>query len=104
MLGSHQLCYLLNLLQRSLNGVTNDQLIRQVATDFPPRATVCQLAESVCSVLPANYTGCVGRPRFIIPREQLRHLIEAHFSVPHIVHMIGVSPRTVRRRMTEHCR
>ena len=38
----------------------------------------------VCPVPPTNHTGDVGRPRFIIPREQLQYLIEAQFSVPHI--------------------
>ena len=42
------------------------------------------------------------RPRFIIPREQLQHLIEAYLSVPHIAHEIGVSPWTVHRRRTEY--
>ena len=44
-------------------------------------------------------TGLVGRPCFQIPRQQLSYLIENGFSVPQIADMIGVSVRTVRRRM-----
>ena len=47
-------------------------------------------------------TGLVGRPCFQIPREQLSYLIENGFSVPQIADMIGVSVRTVRRRMDDY--
>ena len=47
------------------------------------------------------YSGLVGRPRFLISEEQLSFLIESRFSVPQISDMLGVSIRTVRRRMTE---
>ena len=42
----------------------------------------------------------VGHPRFDISQEQLSFLIETRFSVPQIADMIGVSVRTVRRRMS----
>ena len=44
----------------------------------------------------------MGRPRFAIPREQLAYLIENKFSVPQVSEMLGVSIRTIRRRMTEY--
>jgi len=44
----------------------------------------------------------VGRPRFEIPVSQLKHLIENHFTVPQIARLIGVSPRTIHRRMSEN--
>ena len=43
-----------------------------------------------------------GRPRFCIPRHQLAYLLEKRFTVPQISHMLQVSIRTVRRRMTEY--
>ena len=46
--------------------------------------------------------GLVGRPCFQIPRDQLSYLIENGFSVPQIADMIGVSVRTVRRRMDDY--
>ena len=46
--------------------------------------------------------GTLGRPRFIIPRNQLAFLLEAQFSVPRIADILGVSVRTVRRRMSEY--
>ena len=43
-----------------------------------------------------------GRPSFHIPRNQLAFLLEKQFTVPHIASILGVSIRTVRRRMSEY--
>ena len=57
--------------------------------------------------VPSHYTPPVcssvreGRPRFDIPREQLEYLIEHQFTVPQMSGMLGISIRTVRRRMSE---
>ena len=48
-----------------------------------------------------DHNGLVGRPCILISLEQLTYLIENKFSVPQIADMLGVSIRTVRRRMTE---
>ena len=58
------------------------------------------LGFQVSSVL----TGMVGRPRLEIPYEQLSFPIENRFSVPHvqIADMMGVSIRTIHRRMNEY--
>ena len=50
---------------------------------------------------PASVSRCAGRPRFIIPKEQLEVLTENRFTVPQMADMLGVSVRTVRRRMSE---
>ena len=44
----------------------------------------------------------IGRPKFNITREQIQHLLELHFSCPKIACLIGVSLRTIRRRMAEY--
>ena len=44
----------------------------------------------------------LGRPRFSIPRHQLAFMLEAQFSVPRIAIILGVSIRTVRRRMSDY--
>ena len=46
-------------------------------------------------------SGTAGRPRFFVPRDHLEYLVENRFTVPQIAEMIGVSPRTVHRRMAE---
>ncbi len=51
---------------------------------------------------PVVCTGRIGRPPFMIPREQLFFLIENNFTAPHIAEMIGVSLRTVHRRISEY--
>ena len=52
-------------------------------------------------VPPVSENGCIGRPKFSSPREQLEVLIENHFTVPQMASMLGVSVSTVRRRMSE---
>ena len=49
----------------------------------------------------AVHTGAVGRPSFQIPRVQLSYLVDNGFSVPQIADMLGVSVRTVCRRMSD---
>lgn len=48
-----------------------------------------------------HFSGRRGRPRFIIPEDTLRHLIEHGFSVPSVSRMLGVSISTIRRRMSD---
>lgn len=47
-------------------------------------------------------TGLVGRPHFDIPCEQLSFLIDNQFTVPQIADLLGISIRTVRRRMSSY--
>lgn len=56
--------------------------------------------ESFSPVQPVR-TGAVGRPGFDVSLQQLFFLVENGFSVPQISDMIGVSVRTVRRRVSE---
>ena len=47
------------------------------------------------------FTGQRGRPRYSIPRDQLDFLISRFFSVVDIATLLGVSVRTVKRRLFE---
>lgn len=47
------------------------------------------------------FSGGAGRPSFSIPREQLQFLVEKGFSTTDIGLIIGVSSRTVKRRLHE---
>ena len=47
------------------------------------------------------FTGQRGRPRYSIPRDQLDFLIDRCFSVVDIATLLGVSVRTVERRLFE---
>ena len=51
---------------------------------------------------PVMFKRAPGRPSFYIPREQLAYLLENRFTCPQIAEVLGVSLRTVRRRMTEY--
>ena len=46
------------------------------------------------------YTGSAGRPPFHIPPSQLIALLESGFTIPKIADLIGVSVRTIGRRMS----
>ena len=45
--------------------------------------------------------GNMGRPRFDIEQDQLEYLLDLCFTCPDIARLLGVSLRTVRRRMEE---
>lgn len=46
-----------------------------------------------------SHRGC---PKFDIRKEQIEHLLNLHFTCPKFASLLGVSLRTVRRRMTEY--
>ena len=51
---------------------------------------------------PTVHEGTSGRPRFDIPRNMLACLLEIRFTVPQIANILGVSARTLRRRMSDY--
>lgn len=51
---------------------------------------------------PVTIDGTPGRPAFYIPRQQLAYLLENRFNCVQIADILGVSLRTVRRRMAEY--
>jgi hypothetical protein len=53
-----------------------------------------------CFVAPKTKSS-KGRPKLLITKDQLEHLLQLNFSCPKIASLIGVSLRTVRRRMTD---
>ncbi|XP_073237665.1 uncharacterized protein [Porites lutea] len=48
------------------------------------------------------FTGQPGRPKLNVPQEQLQFLIERRFNTTQIASLLGVSPRTIERRLREH--
>ncbi|XP_057183751.1 uncharacterized protein LOC130550328 [Triplophysa rosa] len=46
--------------------------------------------------------GSMGRPRFIISPNYISHLIDMNCSIPTIARLLGVSTRTIFRRMAEY--
>ena len=48
------------------------------------------------------FTGQPGRPKLNVPQEQLQFLIERRFNTTQIASILGVSPRTIERRLREH--
>ena len=89
-------------MQQILDGSTDSdtentcELIRQALLAVQGMKDI-QSQDSQQSTSPLIHT----RPQFDIPVEQLRMLIESRFTVPQIADLIGVSPRTVYRRMSE---
>ena len=68
---------------------------------------LCDLQETACHQLYFQASsrpiscGIVGRPRFDVPSHKLAFLIENRFTVPQIAELLGISVRTVHRRMTD---
>ena len=63
---------------------------------------VCRTEEcSVCFQTDLECSGLKGRPKFRITAEQLSHMTENGLKTVHIASMLGVSERTVRRRLSE---
>ena len=54
------------------------------------------------NILERTSTRSVGRPKFVITREQLIYMLEYDISVPNIAHALGVSQSTVKRRLKEY--
>ena len=48
------------------------------------------------------FTGQRGRPKYLIPRDQLEFLIGRRFTVVDIASLLGVSVRTIERRLSDH--
>lgn len=96
--------YLLDLLQRHLvhSESCNDELVEKIAVC---RSVLIELEDTLnrptSLVALQQVSHGRGRPRFLITREQLEHLISYDFSCPSIASMLGVSVRTVYRRMQE---
>lgn len=59
------------------------------------------LRSSSQSIQPTT-VATIGRPTFIISYQQLSFLVENRFTVPQIADMLGVSVRTVHRRLAEY--
>ena len=53
-------------------------------------------------VLEQTRSNSVGRPKFVITREQLVYMLEYDISVPNIAHVLGVSQSTIKRRLREY--
>ncbi|KAK6188640.1 hypothetical protein SNE40_004780 [Patella caerulea] len=47
-------------------------------------------------------SGCPGRPKIILPKEQLEFLVSCQFKAADIAHFYGISQRTVFRRLADH--
>ena len=90
------LIYQLGVLHSHLVVIGMDNcVLRAVAAAV--EATTSLLDVSVCQ-LPSNQR---GRPRLDVNEEQLVHLLSLKFTCPTIASMLGVSLRTLRRRMTD---
>ena len=95
------------IVAETLNGLNQNEqaaldLIRVALDGVRTVYRIVSEADNCGNQPPVSYTGLVGRPKFAIPRQQLVYLIENNFSVPQISEMLGVSIRTIRRRMTEY--
>ena len=93
------------VLEATNTHLTNSQheataIVRSCLSTFKSIYELRRLSESFHYQVQPVHTGLVGRPSFTVSPEQLSFLIENQFSAPQIADMVGVSVRTIRRRMT----
>ena len=65
---------------------------RQIMSRKSENPAVCYIAGQV-------FTGERGRPKYNVPQDQLEYFLQKRFSVKEIAEMLGVSKRTVERRV-----
>ena len=85
----------------SLNGQSGLNFIR-FALDMLKNVRDHALENTEQYSHPVEYNGLIGWPRFVIPRQQLLYLVENHFTVPQMSEMLGVSVRTLHRRLSQY--
>lgn len=94
------------LMQETLDGPNNGSeqacFCLKQALEILQEIEQLQSVDSIQSTPQLLYTSLAGRPSFEIPREQITVLIESQFTVPQIADLIGVSVRTVYRRMSRY--
>ncbi|XP_062849133.1 uncharacterized protein LOC134311422 isoform X2 [Trichomycterus rosablanca] len=76
--------------QEVLEGLHN--LITLINTELDQRRT---------TILVDAVDGARGRPKLCVSKDHLEHLLEIGLAVPNICKLLGVSQKTIRRRMTE---
>ena len=101
----------------SLELVYRDIVMQQAIGFDSNREQACELIRQVLVIIdemealqltqqwhtaPRSVTNGVGRPRFQVPKEQLSLLMERRFTIPQIAELIGISTRTLHRRMSEY--
>lgn len=91
------------LAKESLSGldVNEQQALSLIRNTLMCLDCMSERTNSMSSGTLMHHDGSVGRPRFNVREEQLQHLLEAYFTIPQIAKMIGISPKTVHRRMNE---
>ncbi|KAG9261098.1 hypothetical protein AMEX_G14115 [Astyanax mexicanus] len=76
--------------QEVLEGLHN--LVTLISTEIDQRTT---------TILVDAIGGARGRPKLCVSKDHLEHLLEMGLAVPNISKLLGVSQKTIRRRMTE---
>ena len=78
----------------------DNYVVQQLSYIVEQTQTILDNTPTVAHV--ERYKGLMGRPKIHIQRDQLHHLLESQFTAPSISQMLGVSVRTVFRRMQEY--
>jgi DNA-binding NarL/FixJ family response regulator len=87
----------LDILNRMLVNLEVDDSILEISTFAFDKITKLEMARSSSTEVPLRSR---GRPSFEIEEGQLNYLLDQGFKVKDISNMLGVSKRTVERRMS----
>ena len=88
--------------EEAVGFVRNGMFIARSISEHHKISAECTNNSSLTPSVSCDYLGLVGRPSYDISYEQFLYLIENRFSVPRIADMLGVSVRTIRRRMDDY--
>ena len=96
-----RLDWVINILVRYCDVEGTDQRVIDLLREVKDMLTSSQCANTSTHRTGTIFTGMHGRPRFNILNEQLQFLVEQGFSTPTIADILGVSTRTLERRLQE---
>ena len=90
-----------HLINIEIDAITLELLDRvcRSLTQTEQRYSVSTARPFSCTIVPRVRTGCRGKPSYDVHEGQLNFLLEQGFKVSEISSMMGVSTRTLERRM-----
>ena len=82
----------LSLSELQMLGVTNRRLIMDLRVE----------CSTYGSVVPFKESSHWGAPKFVLPKQLLKDLLEEGFTIKEVARMLSVSERTIYRRMNDY--
>ena len=103
LLGEHLDNFITRLFTFTESNIVSAQVFRYVQNAHDLLLSVsCGENEETTLLVKKHYHGQKGRPSYLITEKQLSFLLDLHFTLKDISKIIGVSVRTIERRMEQY--